>query len=174
MEFFDIIDKNNKVVGKAPRDECHRKGLLHRAIHIMILNSKGQLLLQKRSKKKDLYSGWWTSSASGHVESGDDYVETAHRELKEELGIEAKLEPLFAVVKDYRGQGKHDRERIQFYIGRHEGPFNFSREEVDSVEFFSPEAITKMMQKEKFTPGTVAVLRELKKHPELLKRLGLS
>src|SRR3989338_9110647 len=172
-EFFDVIDKNNKVIGKAPRDECHKKGLLHRAIHIMILNSKGEILLQKRSKKKDLYSGWWTSSASGHVEAGDDYEESAHRELKEELGVEAKLEPLFAVVKDYRGQGKHDRERIQVYIGQHDGPFNFSKEEVESVKFFPPETIAKMMIKEKFTPGTVDVLRELKKRPELLKRLGL-
>ena len=173
-EYFDVIDKSNKVIGKAPRDECHKKGLLHRAVHIMILNRKGEFLLQKRSKKKDLYSGWWTSSASGHVASGDDYDETAHRELKEELGVKAKLKPMFVVVKNYKGEGKHDRERIKFYIGSHDGPFGINREEVDKVRFFTPKKINEMMKKEKFTPGTVSVLKELRKHPELLKRLSLS
>lgn len=174
VEFFDVIDKDNKVTGKAPRDECHRRGLLHRAVHIMILNSKCEFLLQKRSKKKDLYSGWWTSSASGHVASGDGYDETAHRELKEEIGIDAKLGKIFVVIKDYKGEGKCDRERIMFYVARHEGPFKINKDEIDSVKFFPPGKIREMMQKEKFTPGTVAVFRELRKRPELLKRLGLS
>lgn len=173
-EYFDVIDKNNKVVGKATRDECHKKGLLHRAIHIMILNSKGEFLLQKRNTKKDLYSGWWTSSASGHVESGDDYEESAYRELKEELGIKTKLKEMFVIIKDYKGQGKHDRERIVFYIGSREGPFKINKEEVEAVKFFPPKKISEMMKKEKFTPGTVSIFREIQKRPELLKRLGLS
>lgn len=174
VEYFDVIDENDKVIGKAPRDECHSKGLLHRAVHIMILNSKGEFLLQKRSKKKDMYSGWWTSSASGHVEAGDDYEESAKRELKEELGIETSLEQILVAVKDYNGGGKHDRERIVFYIGHHDGPFEINKEEIESVKFFPPKKIAEMMKKEKFTPGTVAVFRELRKHPAILKRLGLS
>ena len=54
-EIFDVIDENNKVIGKATRKEVHAKGLLHRAVHILIVNSKGEMLLQKRSMTKDLY-----------------------------------------------------------------------------------------------------------------------
>ncbi|MBS3051407.1 MAG: hypothetical protein J4400_04630 [Candidatus Aenigmarchaeota archaeon] len=77
-------------------------------------------------------------------------------------------------MKDYREEGKHDRERIMFYMGRHEGPFRINKEEVDSVKFFPVKRIDEMMKKEKFTPGTVAIFKELRMHPELLKRLGLS
>ncbi len=56
-EHFDVVNDEDKVIGKAPRDECHAKGLLHRASHILILNSEGKILFQKRSMEKDLYPG---------------------------------------------------------------------------------------------------------------------
>lgn len=91
-EKFDVVDENDNVLGIATRKECHSNPkLIHRGVHIFIFNSDEKLLLQKRSIKKDLYKGYWSSSAAGHVKSGETYEQTAKTELKEELGISTKL-----------------------------------------------------------------------------------
>ena len=90
-EWFDVVDQNDKVIGRAPRSEVHAKGLLHRAVHIMAFNARGELFIQKRVLSKDENPGLLDTSAAGHVSSGDDYGPTAHRELEEELGIKAEL-----------------------------------------------------------------------------------
>ncbi len=173
-EYFDVVDKNDKIIGKASRAECHKKGLLHRAVHIIVLNSKGDILLQKRSMKKDLYPGWWIDAAAGHVDSGETYEQTAKREMKEELGIDINIEKILKLKKEWKGDEKIDKEIITVYLGESSGPFKFDKEELDFVKFFQPKEVPKMMKKEKFTPATVAIFKELKKHPKLLKRLGLS
>ncbi len=92
-EIFDVVDENNNVVGKAARKECHTKGLWHRAVHIIIVNSKGEMLLQKRAG--DVYfPHYWDISAAGHVNYGQSFLRTAKRELKEELGLSVPLQKI--------------------------------------------------------------------------------
>ena len=91
-EIFDVCDEHDAVVGQAPRSVVHAQNLLHRAVHIWVLNSAGEMLLQLRSQTKDQYPGCYTSSASGHLDSGEDYETAAIRELQEELGLSGDLE----------------------------------------------------------------------------------
>lgn len=93
-EIFDVVDELDRVVSTAARSEVHRRGLLHRAVHVFVFDSTGRLLVQTRSATKDEYPLTYTSSASGHVASGDGYDETAPRELEEELGLVLPLERL--------------------------------------------------------------------------------
>ncbi|MCS7338324.1 MAG: NUDIX domain-containing protein, partial [Verrucomicrobiae bacterium] len=88
-EFFDVVNAADEVIGRQPRAEVHRLGLLHRAVHVLVFNSRGQVYLQKRAHTKDRQPGLWDSSASGHVDAGEDYDTAALRELREELGIAA-------------------------------------------------------------------------------------
>ena len=93
-EMFDIVDNQDQVIGQLPRSEVHRQKLLHRAVSIFVFDSRGRLLLQQRSATKDEYPLCYTSSASGHVSAGEDYDETAPRELEEELGLTSPVERL--------------------------------------------------------------------------------
>ena len=86
-EIFDVVNDRDEVIDRKPRSEVHRLGLLHRAVHVLVFNSHGQIFLQKRSMKKDRQPGVWDSSASGHVDSGEDYDTTAVREVWEEIGL---------------------------------------------------------------------------------------
>ena len=86
-EIFDVVDSEDMVIGKASRLQVHNNDLIHRSVHILVFNSTGSLFLQKRAMIKDESPGLWDSSAAGHVESGEDYISCAKRELKEELSL---------------------------------------------------------------------------------------
>src|SRR5687767_10585870 len=92
-EIFDVVNERDEVVGRERRSEVHRTGLKHRATHVLIFNSRGEIFLQKRSMKKDTHPGVWDSSASGHLDCGEDYDVCAAREVQEELGVTLATTP---------------------------------------------------------------------------------
>src|SRR5689334_4607270 len=92
-EIFDVVNECDEVMDRQPRNEVHRLGLKHRAVHVLVFNSCGEVFLQKRSMKKDRQPGLWDSSASGHVDSGEDYDACAVRELREEIGLSLSKPP---------------------------------------------------------------------------------
>lgn len=85
-DIFDVVNERDEVIETKLRSVVHAQGLLHRAVHVFVFNSRGEIFLQKRSMKKDRQPGVWDSSCSGHVDSGETYDETAVRELGEEWG----------------------------------------------------------------------------------------
>lgn len=94
MELFDILDENGEKTGRVrERSMVHMDGDIHGTAHTWIVRQRVDggydLLLQKRARCKDSYAGCYDISSAGHVQAGDDYLPTALRELKEELGIEA-------------------------------------------------------------------------------------
>ena len=95
MEQFDVLDENGNKTGQIkPRDLVHRDGDWHKGVHIWILNSDNELLVQKRSPQKDSYPNQWDISSAGHVPAGENSIEGAIREIKEELGIDTNKEDL--------------------------------------------------------------------------------
>ena len=94
-ELFDILDENGNKTGKTkPRSLVHRDGDWHKSVHVWIVNNKNEILLQKRSPNKDSHPNMWDISSAGHLSAGDESVEAAVRELKEELGIDILPEQL--------------------------------------------------------------------------------
>ena len=86
-EVFDVVDEADRVIGSAPRSEVHRRKLRHRAVHVLLFNARAELFVQKRSTVKDTFPGCYDSSASGHLNSGEDYDICATREVQEEIGL---------------------------------------------------------------------------------------
>jgi isopentenyl-diphosphate Delta-isomerase len=90
-ELFDVCDDQDRVIDVLPRSQVHARGLLHRAVHVFVRNSRGELLLQRRSASKDESPLKLTSSASGHLGAGESYEAAAIREMQEEIGLVAPL-----------------------------------------------------------------------------------
>lgn len=161
-EMFYVVDEDDNVVGYAPRSECHDKGLIHRSVYVIVINDRGEIFIQKRSLKKDLYPGYYACSASGHVEYGESYEEAARRELLEELGIEAPLKEIckFKCFSDV------EREISALFICRHNGPFRLNSEEVSGGEFISIEDLERIIEtgERKFAYGSIIALREFLKY----------
>ena len=156
-EIFDVVNDRDEVIGQAPRAEVHRRKLKHRAVHVLVFNSRGELFLQKRSMLKDCFPGTWDSSASGHLDQGEHYDACAVREVNEELGVQLPATPdrLFRIEAcEETGQ-----EFVWVYQCRHEGPFNLHPEEIERGGWFVPAEITQWIasKPEEFASGLVLI-----------------
>lgn len=138
-EIFAVVDEFDQVIDYRPRSVVHRLGLRHRAVHVWVYNPQGEVLLQKRSVRKECFPGLWDSSAAGHVDRGEEYDDCAVRELGEELGVnlEGAPERLFKL----EASAQTGWEFCWVYRCMDEGPFDLDPEEVDSVAWFSPTAL---------------------------------
>lgn len=88
-EYFDILDENGEFTNKVEsRSTCHKEGLWHKAVALFIINSKNQVLLQKRSANKRMWPNLWDITAGGHVLAGEFGFQSIIREIKEEIGID--------------------------------------------------------------------------------------
>ncbi|HTY88049.1 MAG TPA: NUDIX domain-containing protein [Candidatus Acidoferrum sp.] len=150
-EIFDVVNEADEVIDRRPRHEVHRLGLKHRAVHVLVFNSRGEVFLQKRSMKKDTAAGQWDSSASGHLNSGEGYDAGAVRELREEIGLEVAVPPkrLFKI-------DAHPETGWEFcwvYRCDNEGPFELNADEIEFGEWFAPAKIAHWMAQK---PGDFA------------------
>ncbi len=143
-EIFDVVDEHDQVVGRAPRSVVHAQKLAHRAVHVFVFNSRGELLLQKRSALKDEYPLCYTSSASGHLSAGEDYVSAAPRELEEELGLAAPLEWLAKFPADPQTSQEH----TVLYRTTSDTQPQIDPHEIDVVSFHPLDDISTMIGRE--------------------------
>jgi isopentenyldiphosphate isomerase len=143
-EIFDVVNDKDEVISQASRSEVHRRKLNHRAVHVLIFNSRGQVFLQKRSMAKDCFPGTWDSSASGHLNQGEDYEGCAFREVREELGIQLPCVPrrLFKLA----ACAETGQEFVWVYQCEHEGHFILHPEEIELGGWFAPEEVTRWME----------------------------
>jgi 16S rRNA (adenine1518-N6/adenine1519-N6)-dimethyltransferase len=132
-EMFDVVDENDRVLRQASRHEVHKNGWRHRAVHIFVFNRAGDLFLQKRSRWKDVFPGRWDSSAAGHLNAGDDYEQTALREVHEEMGVHVPRVELLAKIEAGPMTG---HEFVHLFRAEHEGPFRLPPAEIETGAFF--------------------------------------
>ena len=86
-EILSVVDGQDKIIGQDRRDEIHRLGLSHRAVHVLVFRLDGRIFLQKRGRHKQESPGLWDSSVAGHVDAGETYDACCVREIREEIGI---------------------------------------------------------------------------------------
>ena len=129
-EVFDVVDEADEVTGQATRDQVHRGNLLHRAVHVFVVNRHGELLLQKRSRFKDMHPGVWDSSVAGHLDAGEDYAAAARRELEEEMGIrDAEAEEIGRIAPCAATGWEH----VRLFLVRWDGAPRFPSSEVEAA-----------------------------------------
>ena len=160
VELLATVDRNDQPLNPIDRATIHRDNLLHRAVHIFILNRHGELLLQKRSYRKDKFPRRWDSSAAGHVNAGESYRDCAMRELKEELGVTAALADLARIpASEVTGH-----EFIEIYAGIHDGPFSWNQHEIETGGFFELDMIDVWIRQrpEDFASGFVECYRSVR------------
>ena len=160
MEFVEMFDNKRKALGKTVERYTHVPGEYSQGAHVWIMNSKGELLIQKRSKEKRLYPNLW-SITSGGTDSGESTLDTAYREVKEELGIELKPEEL-ELMMSY----KRNHDFVDVYLARKDiklEEITMQKEEVSDVKWVSKKDLEKLIKEEQ-TPKSLQIYFEFLKN----------
>ncbi len=125
-ELIDVLDEDGRVVGRASRSRMRAEQLPHRATYVALvravqkpasgpggtgrLHSDDLVVVHQRALWKDVYPGYWDIAFGGVCSAGEDWYESAKRELKEEAGVEAELSLL--ADGQYQDADNHSFGRI--------------------------------------------------------------
>ncbi len=155
-ELLICVDENDNVLDYKDKAECHQgNGLLHRAFSIFIFNDAGELLIQKRSEKKNLWPLYWSNSCCSHPRKGEDLENATQRRLAEELGITTSLKHLFTFQYHarYKNVGS-EREVCAVYIGKSTGNVSVNPREIAEWKFVNINEFTRELAKkpDQYTP----------------------
>lgn len=137
-ELVILVDEQDRSLGVMGKMEAHQKGLLHRAISVFIINSKGEWLLQQRSFGKYHSGGLLSNTCCSHPKPGETAEEAAKRRLMEEMGMETELRKLFCFT--YRANLDHnltENEYDHVFIGETDELPKFNPKEVQSWKYLS-------------------------------------
>lgn len=145
---IQIVDEHDKPVGQASKQEAWDKGLYHRIVRIMLRDDKGRLLLQHRSPTKDIYPNCWDNSVAGHVDGGEGYLEAAHRELREELGLsDVTLLELGSFVDEHTWHGLKMNRFVKAYTAViSDTPSSQEPDKIDAVQWFTVADVKRLVQ----------------------------
>jgi isopentenyldiphosphate isomerase len=161
-ELVDVVDDEDRVVGRRTRGQIRRHNLRHRSVYVLVFNRTGHLFVHRRTATKDVYPGYYDVAVGGVPAAGESYWDAAVREVTEELGVTAALERLFAI---------RYRDAVTAVNGAafrctHDGPFVLQVSEIAGGEFLPLAAIDARARREPFCPDGLAVLHRYRAlHP---------
>jgi len=164
-----LVNEQDEVTGVMEKMEAHRKGLLHRAFSVFILNDTGEMLLQQRALDKYHSGGLWTNACCSHPFPGETVAQAAHRRLFEEMGFDCPLSELFQFT--YRtdfDNGLIEHEYDHVLIGTFNGTINPNPQEVNDYRYMPVETITRLLQEQ---PAQFTSWFKLA-FPKLIEHLG--
>ena len=158
-EQLDFVDENDVVLGQMNRRAIHEEKKLHRAVHVFITNRRGELYLQLRSAFKDRHAGKWDSSASGHVDPGESYMDCAIRESEEEIWIHPKTE--FKNIARLEASDLTDQEFIEVFHTESNQKIKVHTSEIHSGRFFPIDLIKLWIEQrpEDFATGFITCFK---------------
>ena len=152
-EAFPLVDESGHVIGSALRSEVHgNPALLHPVVHCLVTDREGRLLLQLRSKAKDIQPGKWDTSVGGHVGLGESIETAVHREIEEEIGLDAASAPIRFLYR-YVMRNDVESELVHTYACQSDGPFVRQDSEVDELRFWTCDEVEAAIGTGVFTPN---------------------
>jgi isopentenyldiphosphate isomerase len=158
MEFLDIVNENDEIIGVASKEDIYKKLLCHRIVHVLIFNNEAKMFLQKRSTTVSFCPDFWSTAVGGHVDTGESYEQAALREYTEELGTTSVLE---LIGKDFYTTPNTPNKFFTTFKTVFNSPFYPNSEEVSEITAFNISEIKNMIAaEEKFHPELLFILNK--------------
>lgn len=141
-EVIDLVNENDEVIGEVTKGEANSNpSLIHREIAILLFNNEKKILLQQRSRLKQVNPLKWAESVAGHIPKGMKVEDAAYMELKEEIGLNVPL----TFVEKQLDHSKNETHFTYWFIGKYNGEeCTLEPAEVEQVKLFSKEDIAQM------------------------------
>jgi len=155
-EQVEVIDDNFNILRIASREEVRDKNLNHKAVGIIIKNSKNQFYAAQRSAKKKVYPLRWELGGGGAVDYGESFEEAAKREIKEELGFDSEPEYLF----DFDYSDEYMTFKAKIYLVNHDGEIIVNKEDFEQGKWISVEKVEEMIKNKLLCPDAISFVRK--------------
>lgn len=172
-EYVVLVDKNNKVLGTAPKVAAHNKNTpLHRGFSIFLFNKQGSLLLQQRSKTKKTWPLVWSNSCCGHPLLNESNIDAAKRRLDYELGISDVN--IFEIICDFRYKvklgGIVENEICPILVGFSNQISKVNKDEVNQVRWVAWNKFTEDIKNnpDGYSPWCILEAEQLKDNKKFL------
>lgn len=169
-EYLPLVDEDGNVIGRATRSYCHSGAKpLHPVVHLHVVNSKGDIYLQKRSLHKDIQPGKWDTAVGGHVDYGEDVMTALFRESREELGLE-DFKPQF--IGRYVFESEIERELVNSYVAciADDVVITPDKQEISEGGFWAADRLEKAIGSGAMTPNFVLEYRRFQSYFNKLKK----
>jgi isopentenyl-diphosphate delta-isomerase len=167
MEQVILVNENDEEIGLVEKVQAHLgEGMLHRAFAAFVFNKKGELLVQRRSRKKMLWPMYWDNTCSSHPREGESYEAAGERRLLEELGFTCSLKNVDKFVYQVNfGEVGAEREVCAVPIGYYNSELQPDPEEVAEYKWVDLSELEKDIANNPhiYTPWFVIGLQRLKK-----------
>jgi len=155
LEEIDVVDDDDRVIGRATRREVRERRLRHRATYVLVFNGGGQIFVHLRTADKDVYPSYYDVAVGGVVGAGETYDEAARREVEEEIGIVAA--PLRSILP-LRYEDEQNRVNGMVYSLTHDGALRLCEDEIVSGEWLDLDQVIERVQHDPFCPDGIEAL----------------
>ena len=154
---LELVDRENALIGIAPRATVRSQNLLHRGVGILCWNSKGELYVHQRTSSKDLYPSYFDMMVGGALKAGENYQESALREVQEELGVgEVPIHFLFETLYE----GPKNKSFIQLFELCWDGPIQWQEEEIAWGQWMDYQQVLSWLKSVPIVPDGLQVFQE--------------
>ncbi|MEU1039787.1 NUDIX hydrolase [Streptomyces sp. NPDC005551] len=162
-EILDIVDENDRVIGRSPRGEAYARGLRHRCAFVQVRDAEGRIFVHRRTPTKLVFPSLYDMFVGGVVGAGETYDDAALREAEEELGVQGLPRPrrLFTFLYD-NGSGQSWWSAV--YEVRCEAPVRPQAEEVAWHGFLPEDEVERRLTDWEWVPDGLAAYERLKAH----------
>jgi len=164
-EYIILVNHSGRRIGTTEKLAAHQNGLLHRAFSIFLLNSKNEMLLQKRASSKYHFAGLWSNACCSHPRPLEKVLSAARRRLKEELRISTSLSKVDHIIYSFtdRASGLTEHEFDYLLLGKYDGEIFFNPNEIEAIKWISVPRLKKWMKREPsvFTPWFKMAMEKL-------------
>lgn len=167
-EIIDEYNSRGEKIGVIDKDIAHEKGLWHKSVHVWLINSNNEILLQYRCAEKKLYPNTWDCSFAGHISTGESSIQAVQREGKEEIGIDVDLDNLTFILTNrekLKYESINSNEFVDIFILKQDfklDEISFQKEEVSDAKYVSIEEFFNLIDNNKLFPHKIEymVLKE--------------
>ncbi len=159
-EIWNILDEDGNLTGETMHkndEKVWQKGIYHQGVDVWIINSKKQILIQRRSPQKKLEPNVWAMTG-GSVRKGENALEALKRETLEELGIELDVEKGIKIQHYKTGNVWLEEYIVEQDINLEN--ITMQTEEVSEVKFATYDEIEKIYQKNLFIKNRWEFVKE--------------
>ncbi|WP_371672558.1 NUDIX domain-containing protein [Streptomyces sp. NBC_00289] len=160
-EILDIVDENDRVIGRSPRGEAYAKGLRHRCVFIQARDAHGRLFVHRRTPTKLVFPSLHDMFVGGVVGAGESYDDAALREAEEELGVTGLPRPEF-LFKFLYDDGTGQTWWSAVYEVRCDLPVSPQAEEVAWHEFLPEDEVLRRLTDWEWVPDGLAAYERLR------------